>query len=293
MHSVIIFGGDDVHPLGDQVILQMGDFFLVAWNNARGEDYRVAGIQFDFGMRLDCDTTQSRAWFALRACCHNHNLIARRQHRFVLAEEIIEFGQIAAFFGNFGVAPQGTSDQRDITPTAFSCRSNRLQTRDVAGKAGYDDALLYRGEQVKKFLLHRHFRTRTSGNRCVGRVSDNGHKAFFAQGAQLFCIADIAQNRIGIEFPVAGVQDRTILCSQDKHLRFGYRMGYGNIFALEGADFKIAARWNVVNFYIALVVGVTKFVTQKFGGEFGCINGALQLRPQMLDRADVIFMPVG
>ena len=114
--------------------------------------------------QLEGDAAQSGARFALAACGHDHDLVPRRQHRLVFAEEIVEFRQITAFFRDFRIAPQRTPDQSHITAVSPRRLGNGFKPRDIAGKASDDNPFLDRGEQANEFVLHAALRPRMSGH---------------------------------------------------------------------------------------------------------------------------------
>ena len=124
----------------------------------------------------------------------------------------------------------------------------------------------------------------------VRGIADHREDALVAEPLQRRLVGGLADQRIGIELPIPGMQHRAGRRAHDDRVRLGDRMGEGNQLEVERADLKPPRHRHDIDLDPAREAGLAELCPQHRGGERGRPNRAAQLVPQIGDGADVVFV---
>ena len=138
MHQMIALG-DHLDAAQHEPIVQPPDRLLIAGNDARGKDHRIARVEFGVGMRAGGDPRQRGAHFALAAGAEIENLVLREVFGFLLADEVPQAAHQSDRGGGGRHAVHRAAHQAD--PAIGGLGGERLaQTlgdrRELAGEPG-------------------------------------------------------------------------------------------------------------------------------------------------------------
>ena len=99
----------------------------------------------------------------------------------------------------------------------------------------------------------------------------------------------MADQRLGVDLPVAGVQHRAEPGGDGQRIGLGDRMGDRHEFDGEGPERKPAAQRHDVDMHLVRETGLGQLGLDQMRGEGGGIDRAAQIGPKMGHRADVIL----
>ena len=284
--------GHDFDPEPHERVLQPPDRLFVARNDTRRKDHDIALFERDVGVIITSDASERGARLALAASADHQDLVARHVARFVFGQEPRHIGKIAGLARRLVHAPQRAPDQGDVAVVDARGLGDRLQPRDIRGKTSDGDSPVVTADQVGQGLAQFAFRAGAAGLQRVCRVADDREHALVADLAQSVLIGRRADQRLGIELPIAGVQHRAGRGADHDGVRLGDRMRQRDQLEIERSDLKAAGHRHGRNTHLAGEAALDELCPQHGGGEGGCPDRALQLRPQIRDRADMVLMRV-
>src|ERR1700691_5340827 len=104
---------------------------------------------------------------------------------------------------------------RGIRAPSAPCKTNSsafsLPFRNASSSpAGDDDAFLNGSEKADEFVLHGALGARMPRHQRIGGIPDHRHQPVGTQGLEFSVVADRTDDGVGIEFPVAGMQDLAV-----------------------------------------------------------------------------------
>ena len=122
------------------------------------------------------------------------------------------------------------------------CRiTDALQTCDVGGERRHRDAALGLLDDVRDRFRDLDLGGRAALAHDVGRIADQRVHAFLAEGGELGVVGWIADQRRGVELPVAGVEHHAVRGAECDAGRLGNRVGERDELEIERADIEAAA----------------------------------------------------
>ncbi len=139
-------------------------------------------------------------------------------------------------------------------------------------------------------MLDTRFRAGFAGHQRVGRIADHRQHAFVAQLAERISVGRFAQERIGIELPVAGVHDRAERRRDGQRVGFRDRMRDRHELDVERSELQRAAQRHDLQLETILQARFVEFVFKKACREWRRVDGTFKFGPEIRHRADVIFM---
>ena len=170
---------------------------------------------------------------------------------------------------------------------------DRFEARDVGGEAGDRNTRVVMPDQLGQRPAQIRLRTGRAGPQRVGRVADHRQDTLVAEPAQRILVGRQTDQRVGVELPVAGMQHRAGGGAQHNRVGLGDRMGQGDELEIERTDRKPARHRHDVDPHLVGEPDLDQLCPQHRGGERRRPDRAAQLRPQIRNGADVIFMRVG
>ena len=215
---------------------------LVAGNDARGEDRRVAlpPARGRDGRRRRCG--QRGARLALAAGADEQDLVARQ-----IAGLLLRDAASGSRAGSRIPAPPrpcaaaSGPTAPDARPAADAAMGDALEPRHIGGEAGRPRPGRVRvrpaSSSVARIVASEPASPSTN---TLVRVADHGEHALVADAAQRRLVGDLADQRLGIDLPVAGVQHRAERRADRQRIRLGDRMGHGDQLELERPDGELA-----------------------------------------------------
>ncbi len=176
---------------------------------------------------------------------------------------------------------------------AAATPSQRLQAGDVGGEAGHRDPFPAALDNAQQPRMQIAFRTRAAAIEGIGRIADHREHALVAQPRQGGFVGGRPDHRIGVELPVAGMQDEARVGADRDRVGLGYGVGQRNQLDIEGADLDAAGKRHLDDRNLVDKPGLGELAHQHRAGEAGRIDGAAQSRPEVMDGAEMIFVRVG
>ena len=140
------------------------------------------------------------------------------------------------------------ADQAGVRPAAARGMQRRLNARHVGGEGGDGDAARAARDQLRERLAHVGLGAGRAVDEDVGGVADHGEHALVAHGAQRGFVGGFADQRIGIDLPVAGVQIMPERRADREAVRLGDRVGERDEVDLEGAERQLALQRDLDEF---------------------------------------------
>src|SRR6516165_7417260 len=113
---------------------------IVAGDDARREDHRVALAEADMGMLVVGDTGERGARLTLAACAKIEDPPGRELRRFLLVDDGREALEVPGLARRIGDLVHRAANQRDLAAVGLRCLRNGLETGNVGGKGGNRDA---------------------------------------------------------------------------------------------------------------------------------------------------------
>src|SRR5208282_5341248 len=127
----------------------------------------------------------------------------------------------------------------------------------------------------------------------VGRIADQRQHAFFAELAQAALVGREADHRRQVELPVAGVDDEAGRRADRQGAALRYRMGDGDELDVERADVEPRSRRDDLDRNLRRAGFAETARLGEAGGETRRVDGNAEARPQIGERADMVFVGVG
>ncbi len=285
--------GDHLDAHHGELVLQAADRDLVAGDDARGKDHHVVLGQFDIGMVVAGDPRQRGARLALAPGADDQDLVAGQRHRLFLGHERRDVGEIAGRPRRFGDPPQRTAGQHHAAAMGGGDLGDGLHPRDVAGETGHDDAGVVLADQAHQTIAYLGFRAAFAFDQRVGRIADHRQHAVLAQLLERGLVGGVADQRVGVELPVAGMQHGAQRGAHHHRVGFGDRVGERDQLQLEGRDLEALGHADDGQRHLAEQPCLFQLLAQQRGGERGGVDRAAQPLPQIGHRADMVLVGVG
>ena len=288
--------GDHLDAERDEAVVHPVDGELVAGNDLRREDHHVALAEAHMGMFVDGDARQRRPWLALAAGAQVEHLVGRQGRGVAVAEKGDVLVEVAGGARRVGDAPQRAPDEGELAAVRLGDRSDGLDARDVRGEAGDGDVAFVAADDLHEARAHVGFRARFALAEDVGRIAHHGEHARVAPAAQRRLVGGAADQRLGVDLPVAGVQHRPRGRADGERVGLGDRVRERDQLDLEGPELDPPAQRHLGDFeVIERPAGAVhlQLAAQHCGGERRSVDRAAQLRPQVGDGAQVILVRVG
>ena len=186
------------------------------------------------------------------------------------------------------------ADQRDLAAMRFAPRGATVSSRATleANAVTATRPFSVPISSIETFA-HARFRARLARHQRVGGIADHRQHAFVAQLSERGGIGGLAQQRIGIDLPVAGVHDHAERRADRQRIRLGDRMGDGDEIDGERPELQRAAQRHVLDPHRSGKPRFGQLVFEQPRGERRRIDGHLQPRPEQRDGADMILMRMG
>jgi len=173
------------------------------------------------------------------------------------------------------------------------CPRNRLEPRDIGREAGDCDPRIVAPYQVDQGPAQLRLGARSAGPQRVCRIADQCQDTFGTQPLQGRLVRGRTDERIRIELPVAGVQDRSNRRPQRDRIRFRDRMREGDQFEIERAYREPAGQRDNIDLDLISKAGLGQLGAQERGGERGRPDRAAQLPPEIGNGPDMILVRMG
>jgi hypothetical protein len=231
--------GVQAHAAVGQLVLQVADRDLVARDDPRAEDHVVALRELD--VRVGAVGDRARAaraspWLPV------HRNSTSFSGRYLAWSSVMKGSRPSSrptWTGGGAHAVHRAAGQADLAAGGLGGADHGVHARHVRGEAGHGDLAGQAGDQ----LVHRHadvgFRAGRAVDEDVGAVADHGQHALVAEALDGVDVGGAAQLGIGIDLPVAGVQDRAQRRLDRQAVRLGDRVGQGDQFQVERAESKL------------------------------------------------------
>ncbi|MFO1188966.1 MAG: hypothetical protein U1E97_05115 [Alphaproteobacteria bacterium] len=271
-HAPAVARCHDLEPHLAQSVLQGEDRLFVAGDHPRREHHHVAAIQADRAEIPGRDARQGGPRLALASRADNDDLAPRDGLDFVFGQKLGQPAQVARFARRLDHPPERASDQRNLSPMLRRGMNDAFQARNVAGETGNDDPLAVFPEQLDKLGPDAGLGPRLAGDQGVGQIADQGQHPFPANRLELGLVGHVADQGVGVDLPITGMQDKAGPGANGQGIRLGDRMGQRDQFDIERADPKAAAERDLVQGHLIEKVGFAKLPAQERRGERGCID---------------------
>ena len=149
-----------------------------------------------------------RASAALPAGREDQHLAARQAHGRVEIDGLRKVGEIAVVLRDLYDPVERAPGDADPAPRLARDLAQRLKPRDIAGEGGDDDTLARMARDLlHQRAVHRALAARGVGVEDVGGIAHQREHALVADGAQFLLGGRLADDRLLVELPVAGVED--------------------------------------------------------------------------------------
>ncbi len=275
-----------------EIVLEPEDRELVARNDARGEDHRVALAERNVRMLAGGDARERGARLALAPGAEIEDAVSGQARGVVLGPDAGEIAEVAGVLRRLDHGAHGAADEHDLAAVCARGIGHRFQPRDIGRERGDRDAAGERADQIVQRRLDLRLRAGFAGDERVGGIADAGEHAFLAERAQRRIVGDFAELRIGIDLPVAGVDDGAQGRADRDRVGLRDRMRDGDEGERERAELHFAAERHDVDLHALLEPGFLELVAQEPRGERSRVNRTAQARPEMRDRAEMILVAV-
>ncbi len=286
--------GDDLDLHAGQKVLDAADGDLVAGDDPRREDHRIAGIELDPRVISFGDAGQRGARFALAAGADDQGLVAWQVLGRIFAKKGRHILEIAVLAGRLVHAPEGTPGQDDAATVGRGGLRDGFQAPDIAGEAADGDPFRAFGDDVGEAGQQVGLRARRGFLENVGRVADQGQHAVVAEFAKRILLGLLADHRIRVETPVAGMEDGADRRADGDGVGLGNGMGQGHHLQIERPDVETSAQRDFAKLHLGFVDAVlAQFSPQYRERERRAVDGAAEAVPEVGHGADMVLVGMG
>jgi hypothetical protein len=185
----------------------------------------------------------------------------------------------------------GAAEQADAPVDGDRRADHAVHPRDVGGEAAHGHLALERADQLDQRVATPSSEP-PSPRRNVGAVAGHGQHALVAEAAQLGVVGRRADQRVGIDLPVAGVQDGAERRLDRQPVRLRDRVRDGHELDPERPELQIAAQRDLGQADLIEDAGVAQLLADQEGGERRGVERGFQARPQPAERTDVVLVSV-
>ena len=165
-------------------------------------------------------------------------------------------------------------------------------TRKVAAKAGHDDSAGRLFNDSLEATIQFRFGQRVACDGCIGRVADHGVYLFSVQGLAAITIIGSTNYRFAIEFPISRMEYLACRRFDQQTVRLGNRVRHLNPLDIERSNIDDLTRLNYLDRNFVQLY-FCQLASEHVSGQWRRKHRTLQLRPQVLHRADVVFVSMG
>ena len=113
---------------------------------------------------------------------------------------------------------------------------DRFKARHVRGEACDSNPRVVAPDEVCQRAAQIRLGARGAGPQCVRRIPDQCENPFIAKPGQRRLVCGRTDQRVRIELPIPGMQNRPDRRPERDRIRFGNGMGQGDQFEVERAD---------------------------------------------------------
>ncbi len=253
----------------------------------------VARSQAHMRVRAVGDARQGRPRLALAAGAQIEHLALGHGGGLGVGQERRMGLEQAHMGGGGGHALHGAAHQAHPAPAGLGGADHRIHARHVGGEASHGHLALQRGDQGVQLFTHLGFRAGHAVDEHVRRIADHGQHALVAQLADGGGVGDLAQQRVGVDLPVAGVQHRAQRRLDRQAVGLGDRVGKRDQGQLERTQLERAAQRHLGDGGLVQAAALTQLLAQQEGGERRGVDRRLQPRPQPAHGPDMVLVGVG
>lgn len=219
------------------------------------------------------------------------HVAARQVHRPVEIHRGREIVQITVGLPHFDNPVERPPGDAKLAPSDFGDIAQRLQARHIGSE---------RGDEHSASGMLAHFVQQPSVNRAFGarclRIEDIGGIAHqrqnpgIAQFGQFDLRGRLADHRLFIQLPVAGMENAAIGRIDQQCVAFGNRMGQRHIGDIEWPEREAVLRIDHVQFDLIAISGLSKLVPHQIRGERRGVKRHSQFHREIGHRTDVVFV---
>lgn len=218
----MILLGIEAHAAVSELVLQGGDRQFVAGDHTRRENAVVAQTQLYERVGALGRPRQGRPVLALAAGAQIQDLVRRPDPRLFFREDalaVVEQADVA----RSGRDPVHRPARRgDAAPGQLGGLDDADHAGDVRGEAAdRDPAGLQAADQLDQTGLGVQLGPRLALDEDIGRIADHRQQAFVAQLGNRCDVCGLADDRAGVQLPVAGVEDRAQRRLDRQRIRLG------------------------------------------------------------------------
>ncbi len=283
--------GDHADALGRQRVLDATDLNLVARDLLRREDHRVVGVERDRVAAIG-DTCQRRALLALPAGGDHQHLVLGQAHRLVGADRVGEILQIARRARHLDDPVERTPGHAQLAAGFLSDFAERVEPRRVRREAGDHHAALGLADLFKQTFPHGALAARRGRVEDVGRIANEDVDALVADRHEALGLGRIADHRVRIELPVAGVEHAPVRRVDQQRVRLRNRMRHLDEGEAERPELEIAAHRDHLELHAVGDALFLELAADQAHRERGRVDRHAEIFGEIRQRADVILMAV-
>ena len=218
--------------------MQPADRLLVAGDDARRKDHDIALFERDVGVVVAGDAGQRGARLALAAGADQQDLVARDVAGLVLGQKARHIGEIAVLARRLVHPPQRAADQRHVAAMRRARHAAIVDSRaTLEAKQATATRAVIAADQLGQRLAAIRPRSRDwPGFSALVESQTIASTPSSPTARSRASSVGVADQRLGIELPVAGVQHGAGRGADHHRVRLGDRMGQGDQFEIERAD---------------------------------------------------------
>ena len=127
----------------------------------------------------------------------------------------------------------------------------------------------------------------------VGGIADHGRHALRAQLPEAGLVDRRADQRRGVDLPVAGMEGDAVARADGDGIGLRDRVRHGDELEIEGAHVEAAVEGHLLDGQLHLAAELRELGLEHRRRERGCIDRHPEPRPQLDDGADVVLVRVG
>ena len=284
-----------VHDVGaelGQAVDHAVDGVLVAGDQARGEDDRVALAQLDLVVVVRHAAEHGHR-LALRAGRHVDDLVVRQVARLlVVDQDALGHVQVAELGGDGHVAHHAAAEQRDAAPVGGRGIQHLLHAVHVAREARDDDAARGLADDLVEHRADAALERGEPGHVGVGRVDEEQVDALLAEPREGAQVGDAVVERQLVHLEVAGGEHDAGRGPDRDGERIGDRVVDRDELEVERADLLVLALLDGQRVRLDAVLLELRLDERErqAGADQGDVGLELQ---QVRDGADVVLVAVG
>src|SRR5579862_5109472 len=285
--------GDDVGIAAVEVVDDAEDAFFVAGNDARTENDRVAAFDAGVLVVVDGGAAERAHGLALSSADEQHELFGRKIAKLAgIDDEARRRVDIAKILRDLSALDHGAADDGHLAAMLAGEVERNADAVDGRREAAEEDFLFCVGEDFVEAGNDGAFAGRIAGTLHVGGVLQQGQHAALAVLSEGMQVEGLFVERREIDLEIAGMDHDADRRLNREGNAVDQRMGDADRLDGERADGELFARRDLdeLGFVEQLVFFEASFDVGE--GEFGGVNGNLELAQQPWEAADVVLVAV-